>query len=155
MRTLVVIVLVASVAVAAGKQKVRTVDGKRVRPEKAFAAHELIEVRNLRFWSCRLADEGDPCTVVTGTLVSHLGHQTYTVLVDIEMYEILKGASHPQARGTLRATVHRPKPNVPTPFKAVGPAWLLYDGDKERTINYILKTSFHWWRPPKPPDPAK
>jgi len=149
-------VIAAAVAcVAASRGKAKMLNGKRVLPIKPFVANELIEVLNLKCWSCQLVEDGTPCTVITGSVVSRLGHDNYTVLVDIDMYEIIQGASHPQLRGTARAVVQRPKPHVPTHFKIVGPAWLIYDGDKKCTTHCIVRPTFSTFRPPKPPDPFR
>jgi len=114
----------ATTAYARGRDRPRIVQGKAVFGGPAFSAEPAIEIRGLRFYSCALAENNEPCTVVTGSIISRLPTYNFIVTVTLTMYEV-PGTDRAEVkdRGRVQAVIRRPAPGKPTRFQALGPAW--------------------------------
>jgi len=152
MRHAIVLVLCLAAVATAGSKKpaVRVIDGEAVVPGKQMLATPLIEVTALRFYDCRLERTGKPCTIISGTATSRLGHANYIVTIDIELFEIVQGHNFPGRRGTVRIMLDRPTPGTPERIVGRGPAWLTDPAKRPKAAAYTVTTTVTTWKPPKP-----
>jgi len=159
MKTCAALLLLCGVALAAAS-KAKVIDGKEVAPIGAVVSKPLFEVRDLKFYRCKVTDTGKNCTVVSGSLVSHMAHKHWLVTVTVTM---LRNEWAPSDVGRMIATVERPEPGKPAKFWAIGPPWSRADaadnvGDDskgeggEQELRYSVSVTHS--TPPKD-DPAK
>ena len=161
MKALAILALCATVALGANsKAKVRVIDGKEVAPIGAVVTKPLFEVRDLKFYRCKVTDTGKNCTVASGSLVSNMAHKHWLVTVRISMF---RNEWAPSDVGAMTVVVERPEPGKPVPFWAIGPPWSRGDaaenvGDNpkgeggEQELRYSVSVTHS--APPKD-DPAK
>lgn len=113
--------LAAALPALAQSRAVKVVDGKEVVPGRRLAALPIVEIRDLRFYDCTLADTKTPCTVITGSLFSRLPTADFVVTVTIDFHDkhLARGTFHQM--GSATKDVLRPSPARPTQFLMLGP----------------------------------
>jgi hypothetical protein len=125
MRTVLVaavsLCLAAPAAAGSKRPKPRSVNGTVVLSGPAFEAKPIVEVSGLRFYDCKIARTGDPCTVITGYVVSHLPHEQFDVQLTFHMQRIVKRTERIFAEGPGAVRIERVQPERKVPFKIVAP----------------------------------
>jgi len=139
--------LVAVLCMAQGAKRARVIDGEEVRVDRPFQAEPAVSVEGLRFYDCVLSRNGARCTVIVGTVTSHLAHADYVITLEFDLLAFKPTDHHPGERGVIRKVIDRPKPGQATKFVLLGPPWR---SDDERVRpHYLLQTSIRLWKPPK------
>ena len=154
---LVAVVLLVSLAAMAGPRKrVKEIEGKQIVVAPALSGKPAVELRSLRFHACTLKKTGQPCTVVVGSLVSHLPHRNFVVTVEFELLKYKQGNNYTHSQGTLTAKVIQPAPGSPRKFVALGPSWfgVAADGSPGRPApgeqpRYLTKITHRLFKPDK------
>ena len=150
-KPLIILSTIASMAIAAGRAPVRTIDGKRVRIGAALRAEPLLELKGLRLYQAQNVETGSDETVVAGLLVSHLPSSQYVVTVEIDLSRTVHRTERMFLHGTAKAVIERPKPGYPVKFYALGPPCFDHSKDAENTTqHHNVRLSFTDWRPPAP-----
>ena len=136
--TLLLVPLLAAVATAGAKKPaVRIIDGKRVLARRQIKPTPVIEIAKLAFFDCEKMDTGTACTVVAGTLISHLPKQFFEVTVTVHLFRI--SGTGVEDMGTAVATITEPGPEKPVRFVAVGPPLYFPEADgKERWMGHYV-----------------
>lgn len=140
MRRLLVVLLLLAGGLAAGPRTI-TIGGKKIRIGPAVNPMQGVIVFNLRFRKAQVIG-GEKCTVVSGTMMTHLRAPLKTVTVRIRLMLEYADALYLADCGTITATVHEPKPGKAVKFYAKGPAWeVLTEGDvAEPTALYCVES---------------
>lgn len=117
MKRLLIALAVALLA-ATRPPKAKMVGDQCVLPGPAFAASPMLEVRNIRFYDCRLEETGSKCTVIAGELWNLLDWEEFAVDIEIDLYRGPKGVAKV---ATVTAHVERPGSKVPVWFSCLAP----------------------------------
>lgn len=112
---------------AAAGSKAVVLDGKEVVIGAETPVQPLVEVRNLRVFTCRDKAEGITLSAISGQVVSHLPHPNFTVTLTIALLD--KGGSHLGRTVTTQAIIKAPPVGQPVSFKALAPCWFLPGAD--------------------------
>jgi len=147
MKALMLLALCAAAAMGA-TVKTKEVEGKEVIPGPRFPAFEFIEVAGVTFYSCKLAEKSQPCTIITGTITTHLPNDNWVVYVDFNLVRNCGSLKMPQQSGGARATIERPAPDKAVKFTCIAPDLKSLDAV---LYCYQVTTSYKVWKPPVPP----